>query len=156
MHHSLRFKIVAPLAVALALLLAPAAQANNADVCQAAKAGHAAFTEDYEFFVRAFTAENSYNADQGANLMSAGLSSWRNRMRNTTASTPNGWKARKAVLRLIKRSRYVVVDLFMEAVRLQVAGHRDGALDFFVGGQRVLAKSAIRVVPRLRAINCGY
>lgn len=79
MNRSLRFQIAAPLAVALALLLAPAAQANDADVCQAAKAGHAAFTEDYEFFVRAFTAENSDNADQWANFMSGGLSSWRNR-----------------------------------------------------------------------------
>jgi len=156
MHHSLRVKIVAPLALALALMLAPAAQAGNAAVCHKAKAGHAAFTEDYEFFIRAFTAENSDNADQWTEVMRGTLSLWRQRMLNTRASSPKGWRAREAVLNLIKRSRYAVVDLFMEAVRLQREGQRDAALDFFVGGQRVLAKSAIRVVPRLRPINCGY
>ena len=155
MIRALRLGIVAPLALALALMLVPAARANNAGVCQKAKRGHAAFTEDYEFFVRAFTAENSDNADQWTDVMRGTLSLWRQRMLNTTASTPDGQRARTAVLALINRSRYAVVNFFMEAVRLQRADQRDGALDFFVGGQRRLATATALALPRLRAIGCG-
>jgi hypothetical protein len=155
MNRSLRFKIVAPLALALALVLAPAAQAGNAAVCQKAKAGHAAFTEDYEFFIRAFTAENSGNADQWTDVMRGTLALWRQRMLNTRASTPKGWRAREAVLHLIKSSRLAVVNNFIPAVELQREGQRDGALDFFTGGQVRLARAAKDVLPRLRAIGCG-
>jgi hypothetical protein len=137
------------------MALAPAVQAGNAAVCDKAKAGHRAFTEDYEFFVRAFTAENSGNADQWANVMDATLSLWRQRMLNTRASTRKGWRAREAVLNLIKSSRFAVVNNFMPAVELQREGQRDGALDFFTGGQLRLARAAEDVLPRLRAIGCG-
>ena len=155
MNRSLRRKIVAPLALALALMLAPAAQAGNAAVCQAAKRGHAAFTDDYRYFVTAFTAEHTDDAEFGVDLMRDDLRLWRNRVRNTNASTPRGVAARKAVLTMIKRSRDGVTTLAI-AVGWQQIGERDAALDAFIGGQRSLAHAAAAVQPRLRAINCGY
>ena len=154
MIRAVRLRIVAPLALALALMLAPAAQADDDRVCQKAKGGHAAFTEDYEFFVRAFTAENSDRAEQWTIVMRGTLSRWRQSMLNTRASTENGQRARKAVLTLIGRSRYAVVNFFDEAIDLQRANQRDGALDFFVGGQRRLARAAALALPSLRAIDC--
>lgn len=136
-------------------MLAPAAQAGNAAVCQEAKRGHAAFTDDYRYFVTAFTAENTDDAELGVDLMRDDLRSWRNRVRNIIASTRRGVAARKAVLTMIKRSRDAVLTLAL-AVGYQQIRERDAALDAFIGGQRSLARAAALVQPRLRAINCGY
>lgn len=152
---SLRFRIAAPLAVALALILVPAAQANDARVCQVAQTGHAGFTDDYLSFTRAFTAENTDNARQWVTVMYISLSSWRRSMLNTNHSTRAGKKARKAVLLWIKRSRIGGVDLLSEAVTLQAQDLRDEARNAFIDGQRKLAHAAELVLPRLRAIDCG-
>jgi 3-hydroxyisobutyrate dehydrogenase-like beta-hydroxyacid dehydrogenase len=154
MNRFLRFRIAAPVALAVTLMLAPAAQANNADVCQAAKHGHAAFTDDYRYFVTAFTAENTDDAEFGVDLMRDDLRLWRNRVREANPSNPRGVAARGAVLKLISRSRLGVAD-FSEAVNSQRANDREVALDFFIGGQRILARAAVKVQPRLQAIGCG-
>ena len=154
MNRYLRFRIVAPLALVLTLMLLPTAQANNRDVCRVAQAGHSRFTDDYRYFIRAFTAEHTDNAEQWVILMRESLSRWGRRVRNTTASTEAGRRARRAVLRLISRSRGGV-RLFNDAVALQRADLREQALDTFTMGQGVLAEAAERAVPRLRAIRCG-
>ena len=153
MLRSLRFQIIAPLVVTLALGLVPAAQAANADVCRAAKRGHAAFTDDYRYFVTAFTAERTDDAELGVDLMRHDLRSWRPRVRNTIASTPRGVAARKAVLKLIERSR-LAVEMFSDAVRDQRVNERETALDYFMGGQNVLAGATADALPRLQAIGC--
>lgn len=154
MNRYLRFGIAAPLAVAMTLMLIPAAQANNRDVCRAAQAGHARFTEDYRYFIRAFTAENSDNAEQWTIIMRYSLSRWRSRVLDTNASTEAGKRARRAVLVLIARSR-AGVRLFDDAIDLQRSDLREAALETFTDGQQVLAEAAEHALPRLRAIGCG-
>ena len=154
MRRPIRFALGAPLAVALILALAPTAQAGNSEVCRAARAGHTAFTDDYRHFIAAFTAGNTDRAEQWTVFMRDSLSRWRSRVRHASGSTPAGRRARRAVLRMIARSRDGVV-LFIDAVAFQRADLREQALDSFTAGQQELAEAAERALPRLRAIGCG-